>query len=110
MAKLINGIYIIEKKWDLYWLKNKDTNTSEAMRFEKFQNILFQSFNGEQIIKIANILDDNKKVLIDFDKDIAKVIVKKDEPFINAMLPFFNKKAVQQWYDEDYEIDIYNNI
>lgn len=110
--KIITGIYLVEKKWERIWLKNKFQDTVETLDYFTFHNLLFQSFDSDYIKKILEALNSEKKLIIDFDKDIVKVIVSKDQPFIKALAPYFNPAMVEEWYNnEEYdESNIYNNF
>lgn len=109
--KAISGIYIIEKKYELIWLTNKVTKSSETLSYFTFRNLLFQSFNEDTIKKILEVLNCEEKLLIDFDKDTVKRIIVKDRPFIESMNKYFSVKAAQEWLDnlED-ENDLYKNL
>jgi len=107
--KIINGIFLVEKKWDLIWLKNKPLNIEETLPYFKFQNLLFQSFNEIYVKKILDAINCEEKLIIDFDKSIVKLIKQKDEPFHKEMKKHFTVQAVQNWvdnYDPEAELDL----
>lgn len=111
VVKFFNGIFTVEFKWELIWLKNKITGVETTLRPEKFSNLLFQNFDGEQIKKLMHALYDGKKLLIDFDNDKVKLIERKDEPFIKSMSQYFSVKAVENWINNlDFdEQNLYKN-
>ena len=109
--KAITGIYTVEKKYELIWLTNKVTKSSETLPYFTFRNLLFQSFNEDTIKKILEAINCEEKLLIDFDKDRVKRIVVKDRPFIESMNKYFSVKAAQQWLEDlEDENSIYKNI
>lgn len=93
--KLIEGVWIVERKYDSIWLNNKKDKTSQTLKQSKFQTILFQSFDGEQIKKIMEAINCDEKLLIDFDNSKVKKIELKNEPFLNHMKNFMNATAAE---------------
>lgn len=106
--KVIRGIYIVEKKYEKIRLTNKIEEKQTYMDYFKFHNLLFQSFNEDYIKKILNALNSEKKLLIDFDKDIVKQIVDKEPKFEDNFSKYFSAAAAQGWLDT--EIDFENKL
>lgn len=106
----IKGIYIVEKKYDLIWLTNATTKGIESMDYFKFSNLLTQAFTEKQKNIILEELNCMRKVILDFDKNIAKKIQDKDVNFLDSMKSFFNAKYIQTQLDDPFNnsIDIYN--
>lgn len=106
----IKGIYIVEKKYDLIWLTNVTTKVIESMDYFKFSNLLTQAFTEKQKNIILEELNCMRKVILDFDKNIAKKIQDKDVNFLDSMKSFFNAKYIQTQLDDPFNnsIDIYN--
>ena len=75
---LISGVYIVEKKWGLIWLKNKLKNINETVKDDKFYVMLLQHFDSDYIKKILEALSEEKKLIIDFDNEVVKVVDAKD--------------------------------
>ena len=90
--KIIHGIYIVEKKFGVMFLIDKINKLEQAVEYFKFESTLFQSFDEDT-------LNCGEKLLIDFDKDVVKRIVKEDEPFIKSMTKEFKAQTVQDWLD-----------
>lgn len=107
--RVITGIYLVEKKWDLIWLKNKIEDKEETLPYFKFQNFLYQSFDEDYIKKILEAINCEKKLLIDFDKSVVKIVVEKEQPFIKTMTPFFKVDTVLDWQNNagEYKDNIY---
>ena len=105
----IKGIYKVEKKYDLIWLKDSKTNTSQSIDYFKFESFLHQKFNEKQIETILDEINCMRSVILDFDKGIAKKIIDKDYDFKQALTPLFNAKRIQQELEDPFadEINIY---
>ena len=105
----VKGVYSVEKKYDLIWLTNGKTKQTESMKYFDFEKILHQSFTEKQIINILDEINCMRKVILDFDKGIAKKVIDKDYNFIQAMNAYFDPKKIQNQLDNfDEEIDVYN--
>ena len=96
--KVIEGVYIAEKKFDLIWLKNKITESNQTLGYDQFRTLLFQSFTEDQIKKILEAINSSEKLLIDFDKSKVKKVVLKDEPFLKTMNKYMNATAAEEQY------------
>lgn len=96
--KVIEGIYIVEKKFDLIWLKNKITESNQTLSYDNFRTLLLQSFTEDQIKKILESINSSEKLLIDFDKNKVKKVVLKDEPFVHTMKKYMNPTAAAEEY------------
>lgn len=105
--KLISGTYIVEKKWGLIWLQNKLKNINETIKDDKFHIMLLQCFDYDYIKKIQEALSEEKRLIIDFDKEIVKVIGSKDVDFKQSLKFYFNPVNIQQELDTGEHIDIY---
>ena len=62
--KLISGTYLVERKWDLIWLKNKLKNINETVKDDKFYLMLLQCFGYDYTQKILEVLSEEKKLVI----------------------------------------------
>ena len=103
MEKVLKGIYIVEKKWSLIWLNDKEKQTTQTLDYFNFKALLYQSFTEEQIKKILEELDCERKLLIDFDKEKVKIINQKEESFINQMTLYMNPNFIQDSIDNPEE-------
>ena len=103
MEKVLKDIYIVEKKWSLIWLNDKEKQTIQTLDYFDFKALLYQSFTEEQIKKILEELDCEKKLLIDFNKEKVKIINQKEEPFINQMKLYMNPNFIQDSIDNPEE-------
>lgn len=105
--KLISGVYLIEKKWGLVWLKNKLKNINETIKDDKFYVFLLQTFGPDYTKKILEALSEEKKLIIDFDNEKVKVVDTKDIPFNQSLSFYFNPQNIQNELDTGEHIDIY---
>lgn len=107
---LISGIFVVEKKWGLIWLKNKVENKSENLNYFKFETLLHRSFDESTIKKILEAINCEKKLLIDFDNSFVKVIKEPEVKFEDCFSKYFNTQCVEEWLEngEHIESDLYN--
>lgn len=105
----VRGVYTAEKKYDLVWLTNANTKSAETVNYFKFSSLLIQAFTDRQCKIILEELNCMRKVILDFDKGVAKKVVDKDPNFMESMLPFFSPKGIQNQLDDPFSdsIDIY---
>ena len=105
----VRGVYAVEKKYNLVWLTNANTKSSESVDYFKFSNLLTQAFTNRQRNVILEELNCMRKVILDFDKGVAKKVIDKDPNFMESMLPFFSPKYIQNQLDDPFNdsIDMY---
>ena len=106
--KLISGTYVVERKWDLVWLKNKVKNINEIVKDDKFYIMLLQTFSIDRVHKILEALSEEKKLIINFDKEEVKIVETKTSPFHQNMKLYFNPQNVQNELYLNENIDMYN--
>lgn len=105
----VKGIYLVEKKYDLVWLTNAKTKSNESINYFTFSSLLTQAFTEKQKNIILEEINCFRKVILDFDKGIAKKIVDKEPNYIESMKPFFTAKYIQNQLDDPFaeSIDMY---
>ena len=105
----VRGVYAAEKKYDLVWLTNANTKSAEPVDYFKFSGLLTQAFTDRQRKIILEELNCMRKVILDFDKGVAKKVIDKDPNFMESMLPFFSPKYIQNQLDDPFNdsIDMY---
>jgi len=110
MDNKVKGIYIVEKKYDLVWLTDGKTKSTESLNYFKFSSLLTQAFTEKQIKIILEEINCFRKVILDFDKGIAKKIIDKEPNYTDAMKPFFKPNYIQNQLDDPFNdsIDMYN--
>lgn len=108
----LQGIYIVQRKWDLIYLNNKKSQIEEYMNYYVFEKLLIQKFDGDKVKKILDEINSEKKLLIDFDKSLVKIIKEKEIRFIDSFGRYFTAVAAQDWLDnvEDYENNLYKGV
>lgn len=108
MDKVISGVFRVEKKWDLIWFINENLQTKEIVKRDLLLKYLFSTFDFDYVQKIIEAIDENKKLIIDFDTTRVKLIVDKEQPFTKYMQQFFNTNYILNNIDEisteDYNI------
>lgn len=105
----VKGIYIAEKKYDLVWLTDAKTKSIESLNYFKFSGILTQAFTEKQRAIILEELNCFRKVIIDFDRQVAKKILDKEPNYLENMKQFFSPKFIQNQLDDPFadSIDMY---
>ena len=106
----IKGIYIAEKKYELVWLTDAKSKNSQSLNYFKFAGLLTQAFTERQIKIILEEINCARKVIVDFDKGVAKKIVDKDVDFADTMKRYFNPSYIQSQLDDPFNdsINIYD--
>lgn len=98
--KILSGTFIVDKRFtDTVQLYDKKLDTTTYIDYFKFNNLLFQYFDIDYINKILDKLNNEEKLLIDFDNCKVKRIVQKDPNFIDKMLEHFNSINKEQSTD-----------
>jgi len=105
--KLISGVFLVERKWGLIWLKNKTKNINETVKDDKFYVMLLQCFGRDYTLKILEALSEDKKLLIDFDKEKVKIVDTKTVDFHQSLNFYFNPQTIQNELDTGEKVDIY---
>ena len=105
----VKGIYVVEKKYDLVWLTNAKTKSNESINYFTFSGLLTQAFTEKQKNIILEEINCFRKVILDFDKGIAKKIIDKEPNYLESMKPFFTAKYIQNQLDDPFaeSIDLY---
>jgi hypothetical protein len=98
MIKIIKGIYLVQQRWDLVWLQNKNENISEYLNYIDFRNLLIQKFNEDQVKKIIEYLTTEYKLIIDFDNSVVKLIKEKEINYLDSMQSYFTAEAAREVY------------
>ena len=98
----ISGIYIVQIKYQLFWLKDIEKNTEEAFGLRDFELMLSQKFMHDQILKILEALYSENKLIVDFNESKVKIIKEKDQPFIKEFAKYFTAEMAQI-YQENLE-------
>lgn len=105
----VTGIYLVYRRWELYWLENKKQSQQVSMDYFKLDKILHSTFPNDTCVKILEHINCDRKVALDFDNKMAKVIIEKDEPFENEVYKYMDPKFVQQVQeDPDSFADLYS--
>lgn len=98
--KLIKGIYLVQQRWDLVWLQNKEENISEYVNYLAFKDLLIQKFDGNQVAKIIEYLTTEYKLVIDFDNSVVKLVKEKEINYLDSMKSYFTADAAREIYQD----------
>lgn len=105
--KLITGVYVVSKRWGVYWLKNKLKNIDETVKEDKFYVMLLQCFGYDNTKKILEVLSNEQKLIIDFTNAKVKIVHEKEIPFHKSLQFYFNPFTIQNEIDTGEQVDIY---
>lgn len=102
----IQGIFIIKREFgNNVALINKVTSETTIMDYFEFEKKLKLVFDIDKAIKILDNINCSRKVLIDFDKKIAKLIVEKDIDFNSFLMSYLTAKNVETELSNPFEDD-----
>lgn len=93
----LTGIYIVQIKYELFWLKDVEKDIEEAFNLKDFELMLRQRFMNDQILKILEALYSENKLIIDFGESKVKVIKEKDQPFIKEFAKYFTAQMAEAY-------------
>lgn len=93
----LTGIYIVQIKYELFWLKDTEKDVEEAFNLKDFELMLRQRFMHNQILKILEALYSENKLIIDFGKSKVKIIKEKDQPFIKEFAKYFTAQMAEAY-------------
>lgn len=107
MINKLDGLFLIKKGFgNTVVLENKELNSQKTLDYFEFKDSLFQFFNPDTISKLLDRINCGERVIVDFDKKIAKLIINKDYDFNKVIKEQLNAKTVQNIL---FDIDCGNN-
>lgn len=108
----IKGIFLIRRDFgNNVSLQNKNTQSQEMMDYFKFKDNLMYYFPIDKVNIILEHINCGRKILIDFDKKVAKLIVEKDYDFKKVLDIYFDPKNVEAELNNPFEDqDIYSRF
>lgn len=98
----ITGTYLVQKEMSFVRLDNKIDKTRQILNYFDFEKVLHRRFEEDITKKLLDKLNDNEKLLIDFDKGSVNIVKIKEVPFSKALTSFFNPNFIQQQIDSGY--------
>ena len=98
----IHGTYLVQKDMSFVRLNNKIDKTHQILNYFDFEKLLHRYFEADITKKLLDKLNDNEKLLIDFDKGIVNLIKTKEMPFVKTLTTFFKPMFIQQQIDSGY--------
>ena len=107
----IKGIFVLKREYgNNVSLQNKNTNGQEFLDYFIFRDKLAFYFPIEKVEKILEHINCGRRVLIDFDKKIAKLIVEKEFNFKKALDIYFDPMNIENDLQNLDDQDIYSRF
>ena len=98
----VEGVYLASKTGTLINLvKAGVENERQSLDYFTFQSYLFRYFDVEKINKILECLNENEKVVIDFDNEKAMLVKDKDPNFLSIFSQEMSPQTVANYYMEN---------
>lgn len=98
----VEGVYLASKTGTLINLvKAGVENERQSLDYFTFQSYLFRYFDIEKINKILEYLNENEKVVIDFDNEKAMLVKDKDPNFLSVFSQEMSPQTVANYYMEN---------
>lgn len=80
------GVYLVEYKFGLFLFKNPSLKAEEYLNRDNLYKLLRQNFVEDKVNLIVNKLEDNEKLLIDFNKRSVSIVNSKKKKFESVFL------------------------
>lgn len=80
------GVYLVEYKFGLFLFKNPSLKAEEYLNRDNLYKLLRQNFVEDRVNLIVNKLEDNEKLLIDFNKHSVSIVNSKKKKFESVFL------------------------
>lgn len=80
------GVYLVEYKFGLFLFKNPSLKAEEYLNRDNLYKLLRQNFVEDKVNLIVNKLEDNEKLLIDFNKHSVSIVNSKKKKFESVFL------------------------
>ena len=108
----IKGIFVLKREYgNNISLKNKNTNSQEIRDYFIFKDKLSFYFPIDKVEKILEHINCGRKILIDFDKKVAKLILEKEFDFKKALNVYFDPTTIENDLQNIFEDqDIYSRF
>jgi len=107
----IKGVFLIKRDYgNKVALQSKATNSMTLLDYFDFEDRIHQYFSYQTVNKILDNINCGRKVIIDFDKKIAKLIKEKDFDFSKVIPGCLNATNVENELFDATEDDIYTKF
>ena len=80
------GVYLVEYKFGLFLFKNPSLKAEEYLNRDNLYKLLRQNFIEDKVNLIVNKLEDNEKLLVDFNKHSVSIVNSKKKKFESVFL------------------------
>lgn len=95
------GVYLVEYKFGLFLFKNPSLKVEEYLNRDNVYKLLRQNFVEDKVNLTINKLEDNEKLLIDFNKHSVSIINNKRKKFESMFLEtHFNASNLSKIIEE----------
>jgi len=106
MENKISGIFVLKREFgNNVSLLNTNTKALEYMDYFKFKPILEESYGIDKAKIILENVNCYNKVILDFDKNVAKLVKEKDCNFKQTIYSMMTPQAVETEYLNSFDFE-----
>lgn len=106
MENKISGIFVLKREFgNNVSLLNTNTKSLEYMDYFKFKPILEENYGIEKAKIILENVNCYNKVILDFDKTVAKLVKDKDCDFKQTLYSMMTPQAVETEYVNSFDYE-----
>jgi hypothetical protein len=107
----ISGIYLTKRDlWNNIIILQDAQKTTTRLDYFKFKTELSKKFGLDKSEKILDRLNCGELIIIDFDKNIAKLVIEKEFDFETTIRNYLTVEFVENLILEDKLLEIEDNL
>jgi hypothetical protein len=107
----ISGIYLTKRDlWNNIIILQDAQKTTTRLDYFKFKTELSKKFGLDKSEKILDRLNCGELIIIDFDKNIAKLVIEKEVDFETTIRNYLTAEFVENLILEDKLLEIEDNL
>lgn len=107
----ISGIYLTKRDlWNNIIILQDAQKTTTRLDYFKFKTELSKKFGLDKSEKILDRLNCGELIIIDFDKNIAKLVIEKEFDFETTIRNYLTAEFVENLILEDKLLEIEDNL
>lgn len=107
----ISGIYLTKRDlWNNIIILQDAQKTTTRLDYFKFKTELSKKFGLDKSEKILDRLNCGELIIIDFDKNIAKLVIEKEFDFETTIRNYLTTEFVENLILEDKLLEIEDNL